>query len=498
MESKNILSLVGVRKEYPGVVALNDVSLDILEGEIHAIAGENGAGKSTLIKILTGAIQPDRGTVEIDGSSHRGFSPQQALFELGIGAIYQEFNLVPYLSVAQNIFLGKEHSNGVFLDKPRMLREAGEVLESLGISLDPTTPVRKLGVAYQQIVEIAKAVSNKIRILIMDEPTAPLTIKEVDILINLVKTLKNKGVTVIYISHRMSENFELADRITVLRDGNHIKTVHASETNRKELFSMMVGREMGKTFPVHDPVPASGPPLLEVRHLYSQGFLRDISFSLQRGEILGIGGLIGAGRTELAMALFGAEPIDRGEVLVSGRPVALQHTSDAIARGICLIPEDRKNHGILGGLSVKENISYSSLKSISRFSVINRQEQLRVAEDYREKLSIKTSDVDKLARHLSGGNQQKVVLSKWLATNSEIVLFDEPTRGIDVGAKREIYDLIIELADSGKGVILISSEMPELLGMSDRILIMRGGQIVGSASKKDVTPEYVLELAAHD
>lgn len=497
MDDHNILSLTTVRKEYPGVVALNDVTLQIRKGEIHAIAGENGAGKSTLIKILTGAIQPDAGVIALDGKDYDGFSPHQALFELGIAAIYQEFNLIPYLSVTQNIFLGKELKKGPRLDKKKMRRETEAILEKLGVSLNPDASVRDLGVAYQQVVEIAKAVSNKIRILIMDEPTAPLTMKEVDILMRLVKTLKEEGITVIYISHRMSENFELADRITVLRDGQYVKTLDAHETSRKELFRLMVGRELENTFPIHAPVSVTN-PILEVRNLYSQGLLKDISFELHPGEILGLGGLIGAGRTELAMALFGAETIDRGEVLVSGVPVTLRHTSDAIRHGLCLIPEDRKNHGILGGLTVKENISYSSLKAMSKLSVIDRKQQTRIANEFKQKLGIKTPSINQKARNLSGGNQQKVVLSKWLATNSSVVLFDEPTRGIDVGAKQEIYELIVKLAESGKGVLLISSEMPELLGMSDRILVMREGRIVGAFDKQSATPEAVLELAAHD
>lgn len=497
MSDQNILSLIGVRKEYPGVVALDDVTLDIRRGEIHAIAGENGAGKSTLIKILTGAIQPDRGVIRLEDKEYKGFDPHQALFELGVAAIYQEFNLIPYLSVTQNIFLGKELKKGPSLDKKRMREETEAILERLGVYLNPDTAVRNLGVAYQQVVEIAKAVSNEIRILIMDEPTAPLTMKEVDILMGLVKTLKDEGITVVYISHRMSENFELADRITVLRDGQYMGTLDARETNRQELFKLMVGREIENSFPQHTSTKSTE-PILEVRNLYSQGFLRDISFELHPGEILGIGGLIGAGRTELAMALFGAEPIEHGEILVSGVPVTMSHTSDAIRHGLCLIPEDRKNHGILGGLTVKENVSYSSLKGISTLTVVNGKEQARMAHEYKEKLGIKTPSINQKAKNLSGGNQQKVVLSKWLATNSNIVLFDEPTRGIDVGAKQEIYELIIKLAESGKGIILISSEMPELLGMSDRILVMREGEIVGTFDKDSATPEAVLELAAHD
>jgi len=499
MGADSILSLAGITKSYPGVIALDNVSLDFVEGEIHAIAGENGAGKSTLIKILTGAIQPDSGSIILDDQSYSGFTPHQALFDLRIAAIYQEFNLVPSLTVAQNIFLGKEYRNGPFLDIKRMNAEAARLLTSLGIAIRPETVVRDLGVAYQQIVEIAKAVSNQTRFLIMDEPTAPLTITEVDILIETVRTLKRSGVTIVYISHRMSENFDLADRITVLRDGKYISTLDAKSTSRRELFSLMVGREVGQSYPEHDRSSVDAADVvLEVRDLYSQDYLREISFTLRRGEILGFGGLVGAGRTELAMALFGAESIDHGEVIVNGETVEIRSTADAITHGIAYIPEDRKNHGILGGLSVKENISYSALDTLSHFFFIDRKEQQDLATRYVNRLRIKTPSLDQRTQHLSGGNQQKVVLSKWLATDSQVILFDEPTRGIDVGAKQEIYHLIIELAKSGKGIVLISSEMPELIGMSDRIMIMREGTIVGSFDKEHATPEAILELAAKE
>ncbi len=497
MKTEYIVSLNKVRKEYPGVVALDDISIDFRRGEVHAIAGENGAGKSTLIKILTGAIRPDSGEIVVDGQSFRGLRPQQALYGLGIVAIYQEFNLIPYRSIMENIFLGKELKRNGLLDIKAMRLESSRLLKLLGITIDPGTIVRNIGVAYQQIVEIAKAISNDVNILIMDEPTAPLTTLEVNILKDLIKKLRDSGITIIYISHRMSENFELADRITVLRDGAFVSTVDADTTSRSDLISMMVGRDVGISYPQHK-VAVTREPLLEVKGLYSQKYIKDISFTLHQGEILGFGGLVGAGRTELAMALFGAAPIEQGEVFLSGRNINIRSTADAIKNGIALVPEDRKRHGILGHLSVRDNVSFSSMSNISRFSLVNRKKQIGIAEGFRKALSIKTPSVEKESRQLSGGNQQKVVLAKWLATNSNILIFDEPTRGIDIGAKQEIHQLIVELADNGKGIILISSEMPELLGMSDRILVMRDGSIVGYFSREEVTPEAVLELAAHE
>lgn len=497
MKTENIVSLNKVRKEYPGVVALDDISIDFRRGEVHAIAGENGAGKSTLIKILTGAIRPDSGEIVVDGQSFRGLMPQQALYGLGIAAIYQEFNLIPYRSIMENIFLGKELKRNGLLDIKAMRLESSRLLKSLGITIDPGTIVRNIGVAYQQIVEIAKAISNDVSILIMDEPTAPLTSLEVNILKDLVRKLRDSGITIIYISHRMSENFELADRITVLRDGAFISTVDADTTSRSDLISMMVGRDVGISYPQHN-VEVTREPLLEVKGLFSQKYIKDVSFTLHQGEILGFGGLVGAGRTELAMALFGAAPIEQGEVFLSGRNINIRTTADAIKNGIALVPEDRKRHGVLGHLSVRDNVSFSSMSDISRFSLINRKKQIGLAEGFRKTLRIKTPNVEKESRQLSGGNQQKVVLAKWLATNSEILIFDEPTRGIDIGAKQEIHQLIVELAENGKGIILISSEMPELLGMSDRILVMRDGSIVGGFSREEVTPEAVLELAAHE
>ncbi|HUT65604.1 MAG TPA: sugar ABC transporter ATP-binding protein [Spirochaetota bacterium] len=494
MKNDVILSVRNMTKTYPGVRALDDVSIDFRRGDVHALVGENGAGKSTLIKVLTGAIQADSGEIELEGTIHSGFTPHEALFDLGMTAIYQEFNLVPDLTVAENVFFGKELTRGPFINMKQMCSDTERILRRLGVTINPRTLVKHLSVAYQQIVEISKAVSQNVKILIMDEPSAPLTTNEVEHMFELVRALKKEGVTVIYISHRLGEAFELSDRITVLRDGKHIRTMDTDRTDRKELISLMVGRELGEAYP--EKKYDSEEVLLEVRDLCTEGFLKDISFELHKGEILGFGGLVGTGRTELARAIFGADPIESGEILVEGKKVNIRNTSQAIARGIGLIPEDRKQHGILSEMTVKQNISFSALPNLNIFGVIRGREEERIANEFKGKLSIKTPDLDRKVKNLSGGNQQKVVLSKWLATQCKVLLFDEPTRGIDVGAKQEIYELIKELAEEGRGIVYISSELPELLGMCDRIIVMREGAITGSFKKGEATQDKILDLAS--
>jgi ribose transport system ATP-binding protein len=489
-----ILSVRNLTKTYPGVRALDAVSIDFERGEVHAIVGENGAGKSTLIKILTGAIQPDSGEIELEGVVHSSFSPHEAIFDLGISAIYQEFNLVPYLSIAENIFFGKEITRGILINMNKMCSETEKILDRLGMKINPRMLIKDLSVAYQQIVEISKAISRNVKILIMDEPSAPLTTNEVDRMFNLVRTLKQQGVTVIYISHRLGEAFQLADRVTVLRDGKYIKTLITKETNRQELIRLMVGRTLGEAYP--EKKNKSEEVLLEVKNLCTEGLLKNISFRLCRGEILGFGGLVGAGRTELARVIFGADPIKTGEIYIEGKRVNIRSTSSAITKGIGLIPEDRKRHGILSEMTVKENISYSALRNLNRVGIIMGKAEERIAQEFKEKLNIRTPDLGRKVKNLSGGNQQKVVLSKWLATKCKVLLFDEPTRGIDVGAKQEIYELITRLAEEGTGIVLISSELPELLGMCDRILVMRKGEISGSFKKGEATQDAILDLAS--
>ena len=489
-----ILSVRNLTKTYPGVRALDAVSIDFERGEVHAIVGENGAGKSTLIKILTGAIQPDSGEIDLEGVVHSSFKPHEAIFDLGISAIYQEFNLIPYLSVAENVFFGKEITRGILINMKKMCSETEKILDRLGMKINPRMLIKDLGVAYQQIVEISKAISRNVKILIMDEPSAPLTTNEVDRMYDLVRTLKQQGVTIIYISHRLGEAFQLADRVTVLRDGKYIKTLITKETNRQELIRLMVGRTLGETYP--EKKYKSEEVLLEVKNLCTEGLLKNISFVLRRGEILGLGGLVGAGRTELARVIFGADPIKAGEIYVEGKRVKIRSTSSAITKGIGLIPEDRKRHGILSEMTVKENISYSALRNLNRVGIIMGKAEERIAQEFKKKLDIKTPDLGRKVKNLSGGNQQKVVLSKWLATKCKVLLFDEPTRGIDVGAKQEIYELIKQLAEEGTGIVFISSELPELLGMCDRILVMRKGEISGSFKKGEATQDAILDLAS--
>ena len=495
MQTESALVVEGIVKRYPGVTALDDVTLDIRKNEIHAICGENGAGKSTLIKILTGAILADEGVITVGGIQARGFTPHEAMFRYGITAIYQEFNLVPYLTIAENIFLGNElrKSNG-FLDIRRMNQEAANSLCILGIDLDPRVQVRALSVAYQQIVEIAKAISHNVKILIMDEPSAPLTTTEVDKLFELVKNLKKRGVTVIYISHRLAEIFELSDRVSVLRDGRLISTFNTSETDKNELIHNMVGRELLETFPERQCRPTE--PLLCVENLCSDHNVKNVSFTLRAGEVLGFGGLVGAGRTELVRAIFGADRKTGGSIRLGNQSVDITHPIEAVKLGLGLIPEDRKQHGIISELSIKENISYSSFEKVSKLRLIIPRLLNGVAEKYRKLLNIATPDIERKIKDLSGGNQQKVVLARWLATGCQILLFDEPTRGIDVGAKQEIYQLINRLAEEGKGIVFISSEMPELLGMSDRIIVMHEGEVTGELSRDEATQEKILHLAS--
>ncbi|MDY0289361.1 MAG: sugar ABC transporter ATP-binding protein [Sphaerochaeta sp.] len=495
MEKQEILlSAQGIVKRYPGVVALDHVDLDFYKGEIHAICGENGAGKSTFIKVLTGAIQPDAGRIEMEGIHRDNYTPHEAMFNYGISAIYQEFYLIPALTIAENLFLGKEIMKNRLLDRKTMNSEAKALLLSLGVDLDPNRPVGSLSVAYQQIVEIAKSTYQNAKLIIMDEPSAPLTINEVDKLFNLVHTLKAKGITVIYISHRLTEIFELSDRVTVFRDGKKIVTMPTSSTTKNELIHIMVNRELSDTFPTRKGEIAE--PILEVKNLSTAALLQDISFTLHKGEVLGFGGLVGAGRTELARAIYGADPITEGTILIKGKEMRIRHPKEAVAQRIGLIPEDRKQHGILSRLSVGENIAYSSFSKISRFCLIQMSLMNQSALKMVKMLRIITPNTHKRVQELSGGNQQKVVLARWLVSDCEIILFDEPTRGIDVGAKQEIYELIFELAAQGKAIILISSEMNELLGMSDRILVMHEGVITGELSRAEATQDKVLRLAS--
>jgi ribose transport system ATP-binding protein len=488
-----VLEVKHLSKYYAGVKALDDVSVSFLEGEVHALAGENGAGKSTLIKLITGAETPTAGEIELFGEKYDKIDPVWA-FNNGVAAIYQEFNLVPYLTVAENIYFGKEFTKGIFVNKKAMNDAARKSLKDMEIDLNPSSVIAELGVAYQQIVEIVKAVSANSKILIMDEPTAPLTNRETKVLMRLIEKLKKANVTIIYISHRMEEIFEVCDRVTVMRDGKFVTTKNTKDISRKELISYMVGRELGEDYPLRsEPI---GENVLEVEKICTSK-IKDVSFALRKGEILGFGGLVGAGRTEVMQAIFGADNIDSGEIKLNGNKVKIKNPGVALDKGIGLIPEDRKRQGVHLGLSVRNNISFSSLKKMSKGPFIDQKKDLKVSDEYCKKLKIKTPSINQLVKNLSGGNQQKVVLAKVLATQCDVIIFDEPTRGIDVGAKQEIYNLMRHLADvEKKSIIMVSSEMPELIGMSDRILVMRLGEVVGEIERKDFSQELILEYAS--
>lgn len=490
---KPILTLKNVTKEYPGVLALDHMNLEVYPGEVHALMGENGAGKSTLIKVVSGAIKPNGGTIEYEGTEYTSMTPAMSR-KLGIGVIYQEFNLVPDLSVAENIFLGQKLTDGLTINRKLMNEKASQLMKSFGIDIDVTKEVKTLTVAYQQLVEITKTISSNVKVLIMDEPSAPLTNREIDAMFGIVRKLKEQGVAIIYISHRMEEIFALADRITVMRDGKYVGTKMASEIDQNGLIKMMVGRTLDEQFPTVE--KEIGEVVLEVKNLSTDALLKNINLKVHKGEILGLAGLVGAGRTETARAIFGADPKASGTILIHGKEAHIRKPKDAISQGIALIPEDRKKHGALLEMTIRENISFISVKDISKAGFVNRSEDKKLSEKYIKELSIKTPSMEQFAKNLSGGNQQKVVLAKSLASNSDIIIFDEPTRGIDVGAKKEIYVLMNELAKKGMAIIMISSEMQELLGMSDRIMVMHEGELMGELSKEEATQEKILELAS--
>jgi ribose transport system ATP-binding protein len=491
-EQSVLLELKSIRKEYPGVIALDNLSLCFREGEVHAICGENGAGKSTLIKTITGAIQPTEGEIIYCGNRVEHQNPIASM-EAGIACIYQEFNLIPELSIAENIFFGREIMKSGLVDYQSMYSRTEKILEELGVCIEPKVLVKDLTVGFQQIVEIAKALSQDVRVLIMDEPSAPLTNNELEYLFAIVRKLKKQNVTIIYISHRLEEVFELADRVSIIRDGKYISTMEIQDTTRNQLIHLMVGRELGSDFP--EKQKSIGEPILEVMDLNTE-ILKNITFKVKKGEILGLAGLVGAGRSETARAIFGADPIQSGILKLNGNEITVKSPGHAISQGIGLIPEDRKQHGILSMLSIRENISFSCLSDFVKGFFINSKKERNEAEKMKQMLQIKTPSLEVPVSSLSGGNQQKVVLSKSLMANSDILFFDEPTRGIDVGAKQEIYKLMNDLASQGKAIVMISSEMPELIGMSDRILVLCEGEIVKELQPEEFTQEIILEYAS--
>ena len=487
------LHMRAVAKRFPGVQALANVSLEVDAGEILALVGENGAGKSTLIKVLAGAVRPDQGEILIDGELADIRSPRDAE-GLGISTVYQELNLFAGLSVSENLLFRRYPKRPTRTIRWRTVRrEAARFLDSIGIDLPVDRRVGELSIAQRQVLEIAKALYREARILILDEPTAVLGGRDVDQLVATVRSLKGHGVATIFISHRLDEIFGLADRYVVLKDGHRVGSGAVAETNHDALVSMMVGRDLAHLPP--PPPPRSGDDALRVAHLSRAGVLEDISFSVRKGEVLGVAGLRGAGRTEMARAIFCADPVDEAEIYVNGRLARIASTADAIAAGIGLVPEDRASQGLFKGLSTVQNIAMVSLAA--RGSVrVRLGEERRVAEDYVSTLGIRVSDVAAPVGMLSGGNQQKVVLAKWLAADVSVLILDEPTRGVDVGGKADIYTIIRDqLAAKGVGVILISSELPEILEMSDRILVMRQGRIVGEIDREDASEELIMSYA---
>ncbi|MCC6232510.1 MAG: sugar ABC transporter ATP-binding protein [Verrucomicrobiales bacterium] len=485
--------MTGVRKTFPGVLALSRAELTLHAGEVHALMGENGAGKSTLIKILCGALEPDRGTVRIDGREVRPRRPHEAR-RLGIAAIHQELHLVPALSIRENLFLGQELHRAGWVRPGAERDRTRELLGRLGLPADPETPCSQLSVAEQQLVEIAKALVHDAQVLVMDEPTAALSEREVARLFTLVRQLAGQGLAILYVSHRLDEVFALCQRVTVMRDGAHILTRPLAELTRASLIEAMVGRPMQSEFPPRHHVP--GAVRLQVQDLRRGDRVRGVSFQARAGEILGLAGLVGAGRTETARLLYGADPADSGRVMLDGRAVHLGSPREAIRQGICLLTEDRKQQGLVLGLSVLENFGLPNLAAFSRAGWLRPGREREAFEGYVRSLSIRIPHPFQLARHLSGGNQQKVVLAKWLQANSEVILFDEPTRGVDVGAKFEIYQLMLGLAAAGKVVIMISSELPEILGLSDRVLVFREGLIAGEIHDvRAATQADVMKLA---
>ncbi|WP_405558232.1 sugar ABC transporter ATP-binding protein [Streptomyces canus] len=486
-----LLRIEGIRKSFPGVVALDGVDFDLRRSEVHVLLGENGAGKSTLIKMLSGAYHPDEGRVLVDGHQVHIRGAQDAE-RLGIATIYQEFNLVPDLTVAENIFLGRQPRRLGMIDRKTMEADAEVLLKRVGVKVSPRARVRELGIARLQMVEIAKALSLNARVLIMDEPTAVLTSEEVDKLFAIVRKLREDGVGIVFITHHLEEITALGDRVTVIRDGKSVGQVPAS-TSEDELVRLMVGRSIEQQYPRER--GDAGAALLKVEGLTRDGVFHDIGFEVHAGEVVGIAGLVGAGRTEVVRAVFGADPYDRGAVQVSGAPLKGHDVGAAMAAGIGLIPEDRKGQGLVLDQSVEENLGLVTMRAATRAGLVDLKGQREAAARIAEQLGVRMAGLHQHVRTLSGGNQQKVVIGKWLLADTKVLILDEPTRGIDVGAKVEIYQLINELTAAGAAVLMISSDLPEVLGMSDRVLVMAQGRIAGEVAADEATQDSVMALA---
>lgn len=489
-----ILEMKNITKEFPGVKALSDVHFDLRAGEVHALMGENGAGKSTLMKVLTGIYSRDAGEITFLGKPVDFRNTTESL-AAGISMVHQELNTMNHLTVAQNIFVGREPKKGIFIDDEKMVRDSQALFDRLNVRINPRERMGELTVGKQQMCEIAKAISHEAKMIIFDEPSAALTEAEIDELFAVIRALREQNIGMIYITHRMDEVGMITDRVTVMRDGEYVGTKDTKELTKDELIKMMVGRVVYEAPKSHSEVAADAPVVLEVRHLNAGRMVQDISFKLRKGEILGFSGLMGAGRTETARAIFGADPKESGEIFVNGKPVDIRCPEDAVRNGIGYLSEDRKRYGVLTGLSVTENTTMAALNKFCPRLFIDRAAEAEVTERYVEALNTKTPSIHQQLKKLSGGNQQKVVIAKWLTADSEILIFDEPTRGIDVGAKSEIYELMTELIKQGKSIIMVSSELTEILRMSDRILVMCEGRLTGELDIAEATQERIMHFA---
>ncbi|UFT98815.1 sugar ABC transporter ATP-binding protein [Radiobacillus kanasensis] len=495
MKETPYVEMRSIHKSFSGNQVLQDVNLEVEQGEVHALMGENGAGKSTLMKILTGIYKYDEGSIKVNGEEITFSNPKEAE-NAGISVIHQELNVIPYLTVSQNMFLGKEMRYGKtgILKEKEMRASTKNSLQRLGIDINPDQVLGELSVGQQQMVEIARALSTNAKLIIMDEPTAALTDREISSLFDVIHNLRKSGVSIIYISHRLEEIFNICDRITVLRDGEYIGTQNIVDTTFEEVVRMMVGRELGERFPKRTTVP--GEVRLKVTNLSRPGWFEKVSFEVRKGEILGVAGLMGAGRTEIMKALFGGKTNKaKGDVILNGKPLIIKHPVDAIRAGIGFITEDRKDEGLILPFSIRDNVSLTNLQGLSSFGILSRKKEEELAKVTIQKLRIKSTGGEQLVKSLSGGNQQKVVIGKWLAIKPQILILDEPTRGVDIGAKKEIYQIMNQLTEEGVSIIMVSSELPEVLGMSDRIAVMREGKLVTILNKEEADQEKIMQAA---
>jgi len=495
MDSEYRIEMNNMSKSFGGIKALQNVSFSVKPGEIHCLVGENGAGKSTLMKILSGAYKMDSGAIKIDGKPVEITSPRQAI-QLGIGIVYQEFELADELSVAENIFLESLNKN-ILVNWKKLNQEAGEIVRSIGFNINPKAITKNLSVAYKQIVEIAKVVSKNVRILILDEPTAVLNDSEAEVLFQLLKRLKEKGVSVIYISHRLDEIFKIGDTVTTLKDGEITGVNPVSEMTVDKVIELMIGRELSDKYPKRD--VEIGDEIIRVEGFSDGSMFHNVSFSVRKGEVLGFAGLVGSGRTEVVRALFGADKRKAGKIFYENKPANFRSTVSAVRGGIALIPENRKEQGLVPALNIKKNITLTNLKKVTNFfGIFNSKKEVEIASELAKKLTVKCDGIEANVFSLSGGNQQKVVIAKWMNTDSKVVIMDEPTRGVDVGAKTEIYGLINELAAEGNAIILISSEMVELIAMCDRLLVMNEGIVKGELQKSDFSEKNIMQLIVEE